>query len=351
MAKQLTQPGSKAPKKKPGAMAFIFPLILLRLLGTAGWFLYSGLQDYNTMRNMVLTWEQVVHVADTEDPDAPTEYVEVQLGHNAGTENGEPGETAPVATTKQAALQPKEDYLYRPINLAALRALNPDVDGYIYIPNSSVDYPVMKEPEPEKYYYLDHNINKEYDRYGAIFEISDLERGLPSMDNPLTWMFGHHMASGSMFATLYNYEDEDFYDNPIYVYHDDWRAEYEAFGYCLVGETDPAYDFDGYARGTDDYQELLDYLKSKNAMKKDKGWPDKDDDVLILSTCYGGAGTSWRMILLCREVRRAMVPDYYENEWEVDQYGGDKTPVPESELTGEKPENPVSGMDGIMGSD
>ena len=54
---------------------------------------------------------------------------------------------------------------------------------------------------------------------------------------------------------------------------------------------DLVYDFGGYDRGSEAYIELLDRMcgVSKLAFETDK--PGPDDETIILSTCYGSAGT------------------------------------------------------------
>lgn len=322
--------GGRPPRKKPlgkGGM-LLLAAVLATLIASAVLGL-SGLKEYRQMRDMVLKWTEMTEVADEPDPERPDEYY-------VALPDGDGGFSV---SSTQAAAAPEGDWLYRSINLRGLQEINADVTGYIYIPGTRVDYPILKEREPEQYFYINHDMQRAYDPYGSIFELCDEERGVPGLDNPIDWLFGHHMSSGAMFATLYSYEKPDFYDTPIYIYREGWRAEYEAFGFCYVDKNDAAYDFAAYGRGTEQYRLLLDHLKENNSMQKDKGWPDDDDDILIMSTCYGRAGTSRRMILLCREVRRAMVPDYYEHEWEVRQYGGDETPVDGNTIPGRHEED------------
>lgn len=340
MAKTISQTGS-APKHAKRRAKPVFPLFLAAVAAACAVFLALGLSGYKDMRDMVLTWTEIAGVAGTEDPDAPTEYVESR-------EDG--GDGGPIVVSAQAPVGTDPDWLYKPINLKALREINPDVSGYIYIPGTNVDYPILKESVPEEYFYINHNMYKASDQYGSIFELCDEERGEPGIDNPVTWLFGHHMSSGSMFATLYSYEDEAFWDTPVYVYRDDWRAEYQVIGYCYVDKNDSVYAFSDYARGSLEYEWLLGHLRENNAMTAERTWPDKTGDLMVLSTCYGRAGTSRRMVLLCRELRRAMVPEYYESIKDVEQYGGDGTPMDPSSIDGyEKPDDGVNGMDGLLG--
>ncbi|MCM1297078.1 MAG: class B sortase, partial [Muribaculaceae bacterium] len=247
----------------------------------------------------------------------------------------------------QAVYKP-DDLLYRAIDLKAVQALNPDVSGYIYIPGIPVDYPILKEAEPGKYYYIDHNIYKKADKYGSIFELCDGERGNGSA---VTWVFGHHMSSGSMFSGLYEYLEPEFAGTMCYVYRDNYRSEYEPFAACLADMNDSVYAFGEYGKGSESYKNLLGHLKTLDRYPAENvEWPDENQDILILSTCYGGAGTRNRLVVLFREVRRAAVPEYYDSLRDVSEYGGDASGVSASEIPGYEGggAGQLQGMDGLL---
>ena len=295
--------------KKSHKMDIIVISIVLILIGTSvGLFLF-GLGDYEQLKNMQLTWTQIAELADADDPNAPQEYID------------ENGDTIIVAETDQ------KDYLYRSINLAALQEINPDTNGYIYIPNTEVNYPIMKETEPNVHFYLDHNFYKNSDKYGSIFELCDEERGIPGIDNPINVIFGHHMASGAMFSGLYAYENQEFNTNPIFIYRDEYRVEYAVFAVCVVGQHDEVYDFSGFERDSDKYDQLLNRLVNESRVTCEAEKPSNDEDIIILSTCKGGAGTSLRLIVCAKEVRKVMVPEYYHSLEEVQQYGGESEAI------------------------
>ena len=83
------------------------------------------------------------------------------------------------------------------VNFAALQKVNPDVDGWIYCPGTVIDYPVMHGATNDTY--LHHSYDKTYNASGSIFVD---ERNQRYFADPVTILYGHHMASGAMFATL-----------------------------------------------------------------------------------------------------------------------------------------------------
>ncbi|MBR1507367.1 MAG: class B sortase [Eubacterium sp.] len=93
---------------------------------------------------------------------------------------------------------------------------NNDFAGWISIPDTPIDYPVMHTPkDPE--FYLRRDFDKNYSIAGTIFidERDDLEK--PS-DNII--IYGHHMKSGTMFGSLQKYEDEKYYRSHKLIYFD-----------------------------------------------------------------------------------------------------------------------------------
>lgn len=91
-------------------------------------------------------------------------------------------------------------------DFAVLQTENPDCIGWVSIPGTDVDFPVMQsKAEPE--FYLKHDFDREYNIYGLPF--LDARCSLDS-DNLL--VYGHHMNDGSMFSCLHSYEDAEFLD-------------------------------------------------------------------------------------------------------------------------------------------
>lgn len=84
--------------------------------------------------------------------------------------------------------------------------------GWIKIDDTNIDYPVMQTIDNE--YYLDHNLNQEYDKNGSIFMDKDCDVIAPSTNLIL---YGHHMKSGKMFGELDKYSDYKYYEKHKYI--------------------------------------------------------------------------------------------------------------------------------------
>lgn len=89
-------------------------------------------------------------------------------------------------------------------NLKELLKPNSDCTGWIYIPGTSVNYPVMHTPaNPQKYLRRDFYGN--YSQSGVPF--LDARCDLESTD---LIIYGHNMRNGTMFSELKNYTNADF---------------------------------------------------------------------------------------------------------------------------------------------
>lgn len=270
----------KMSTKRSSGVAIIIGLTTV----ISGIFLFLGIKDYLAMHNMQLTWDVIFNIATDTD-----EMPDMEL-------TGDDGDNVTVSPDNTI-----DDPLFRFINFEGLLAVNEDVSGYIYIPNTKVDYPILKETVPNIYYYQNHNINREEDIYGSIFELSDAQIG----DSRVNWLFGHHMASGDMFSDILKFERNELDINtPVYIYRQEYRTRYKVAAVCVVDKNDMIYNFDCYGRDSDPavYQALIDHIVSTNRVKTDVTL-NTSTDLVVLSTCKGRAGTSTRCAVIC-------VPDY-----------------------------------------
>lgn len=98
---------------------------------------------------------------------------------------------------------------------AELYAMNNDIVGWLTVPNTVIDYPVMQTPDSPDYY-LYRNFDKEDNKRGCLYVREVCDVFAPS-DN-LT-VYGHHMRDGSMFGQLEKYRDPDFrQENPCFYF-------------------------------------------------------------------------------------------------------------------------------------
>ena len=154
---------------------------------------------------------------------------------------------------------------------------NSDVAGWIYCPDTVVNYPVMHGEDNELY--LHHMVNKEYNFAGCIFEDYRNTRG---QKDPATILYGHHMKDGSM---LHDYKDQEYYDKHPTMWYLTPTQNYRLdliMGY-VAGEKDPVYDL--FETPT----QMRDYLRSveekSNFKPKVTYEIDSLYNIIVLSTC------------------------------------------------------------------
>ena len=98
-----------------------------------------------------------------------------------------------------------------------LMATNKETIGWITVPGTKCDNPVVKTKDNEKY--LDTTFEGKKSKYGTIYAdmACKIEKPIHADVDPATAMsdniilYGHHMRDGTMFGELKNYRKYDFY--------------------------------------------------------------------------------------------------------------------------------------------
>ena len=114
-----------------------------------------------------------------------------------------------------------------PIDFEALQERNPDVYAWITVPGTQIDYPILQR-ENDNTYYLTHTIDHEEKTEGAIFTENYNSTGF---GDPNTVIYGHDMKNGTMFRSLLDYQDREFFEEnkEIIIYTPDAIRHYEIF--------------------------------------------------------------------------------------------------------------------------
>lgn len=173
-----------------------------------------------------------------------------------------------------------------PIDFEALKERNEDIYAWIEIPNTQVNYPIVQSWAESDSFYLDHNIDKNYDINGSIY--TEKLNGLDFTD-PNTLIYGHNMLDGSMFQTLHKFRNKEFFDENkyIYIYTEGHILKYEIFA---AYKSDNKHILNSY--DFSDKEVYSEYLKSaQNPKSLEVNTRDcdltTDDKIITLSTCIG----------------------------------------------------------------
>ena len=148
------------------------------------------------------------------------------------------------------------------VDFLKLLGMNCDLGGWIRFDEpSEINYPVVQGRDNEEY--LKRTFEANTNKLGTLF-VDVNNPGDFSGRN--TFIYGHNMKNGSMFAQLLKYKDDSFYkEHPyFYIYTPDGKVRtYEIFSAGVVKDTSDSYIMD-YA---DDaaFQTYIDYIKQQSA--------------------------------------------------------------------------------------
>lgn len=182
--------------------------------------------------------------------------------------------------------EPAEDAVQIPIDFEALQEKNPDVYAWITIPGTNIDYPVLQN-EDDNSYYLEHAIDGTESPEGCIFTEKLNHK---DFEDANTVIYGHNMKNGSMFRSLHNYRDKDFFDQnrEIIIYTPDAVRHYKIFAAYFYDDRHILESFD-----FNDPWVYRQYLNQIFAVRDMNACIDRDihvgveDKIITLSTCYG----------------------------------------------------------------
>lgn len=114
-------------------------------------------------------------------------------------------------TERETEAETESPYV-SPIDFEALRAINPDVVGWIRIPDTKIDYPIVYDPE-DNARYLNVDFEGRESVYGAIYLDADSEPDFSGWNNPI---YGHHMKDGSMFKDVVKFKEPEYFKEHQY---------------------------------------------------------------------------------------------------------------------------------------
>lgn len=157
------------------------------------------------------------------------------------------------------------------IDFSLLQADNPEIFGWLYIPGTTIDAPVLQSGQADDFY-ESHNAYGEPDEGGAVYiELANLT----SMCDFNTVLHGKTGTEGTgLFADLYRFADRDFFKEheKAYLYLDGNVLTYEIFAAYERENTSllRSYDFT-YADGCAQFLEDL-YGIRDMTMNLREGW-------------------------------------------------------------------------------
>ena len=172
-------------------------IFLLLMIAFCAWKIWSILSDYKKGNDTYEEAAAFVTIPEKEEKPVSEESVPEIIPALSSAPDDDPANELV-----------KEDEIDWPVvDFDALREINPDIVGWIYIEDTNINYPIAQGPDNS--YYLSRMYNKQWDGYGCIF--MDYLNS-PDFSDPNSVIYGHHMQNGSMFQNLAGYKEQEFYE-------------------------------------------------------------------------------------------------------------------------------------------
>lgn len=253
--------------------------------------LYLAVSNQMRLRRMA---REVAQMAATQTVALPTSahsQTPVQPMAASGTQAVTPPDTQPAEEAQPREILPQ---------FQDLAAQNPDLAGWLTVGGTRIDYPVMYSPdEPERY--LHANFEKQYSFAGLPFIDA-----AGQVDSGNRVIYAHNMLDGSMFRSLFRYEQKNYWEkHPTFTFSTLYEEkEYEimsVFYDKVYKKTDTNFKFyqffdtsdaDHFARAMEHFQDKQLYDTGVTAQPGDK--------LITLVTCAYQTDNG-RFVVVARE--------------------------------------------------
>lgn len=225
-------------------------------------------------------------------------YIKAQLGYKEASDSYQKIEKQAVsdsaASDSDASGAPIVDF-------ATLAQINPDVVGWICVPGTAINYPVVQTDNNTKY--LSTLFDGTANPVGAIF--LDCDDAAPGMVDQQTTLYGHHMRDHSMFHFIADSADQSVFDGIEYAFYVTRDGAYK-FKPLLTKVVEDSYrkartpNFEG-GDGLKAY--LSEMIDGASAVASDaESRAAKADKVLTLITCSPSALRNKRAVMILTPV-------------------------------------------------
>ena len=182
----------------------------------------------------------------------------------------------------------KEEYT---VDFNKLKEQNNETVAWIKVNNTNVEYPVVRATNNS--FYLNHSFDKSKNSAGWIF--ADYKNKFDNTDKNIV-IYGHNMRDDSMFGSLKNILNSDWYNNEentnIALYTENEKYIYKVFSIYKIESED--YYIKTEFSNDNEFEKFIKTLK-KRSIKNFNIDISKEDSILTLSTCANN--NKYRVVL------------------------------------------------------
>lgn len=253
-------------KKSPGSVLLTIGIVAcLAVMAYAGYRLVTTLYAY---RQGEKEYSRIADAYTTDTGDDAAAGGETPSG--SGADSGEGGS----AEADAAPVPPIQ------VDFDALKKVNGDVVGWLYIPALDISYPIMQGEDDD--YYLHRTTERTYNFSGSIFMEAE---NSGDFTDPNTIIYGHNMKNGSMFGTLSHLLTKGKYkeDSTFWILTPEKNLRYRMFS---LHETDAVSSVYTLFEGTDrTFVDWAGQMKAQSQVDLGEQGFSVDSRIVTLSTC------------------------------------------------------------------
>lgn len=193
-----------------------------------------------------------------------------------------------------AALAPDDEST---VDFSELKAVNPEIIGWIKINDTNINYPIMQTTDNSKY--LVHNYRDEYSTSGGIF----VDTRNNEFSDDFTIIYGHRMDGSLMFGSIADFSDQEFFNNHqagvLYTSTDTY--DLQIVGYAVLNiENTNVYKLglNSNGRNPEVLREIIQNSRQFNNLSQ-----NNESKLILLSTCDADS-RHYRDVLLFNATKR-----------------------------------------------
>lgn len=297
-------------------LSMILAVIAVVCLAAAGVSLYHSYRDLKeteqTLEELREAASQQREALSSSSDTASSSQERPECSESTEGPTDAPTDTPTEVPMEEPTQEPTEEPTQEPTEEAPAAVPNPyadsylangDMAGWLSIPGTEIDYPVMWTPEDENYY-LYRDFNGKENKNGCL--ILDTDSCLEPLTTNLI-IHGHNMKSGAMFGNLTDYENKTYYENhkEIILYTPQCQRNYEViavFRSQVYKKTDNVFKFYKFFQA-DTEEEFNDFYENiKKLSLYDTGvTAEFGDHFITLSTCVYHVEQG-RFVVVAKEV-------------------------------------------------
>nr|WP_319489799.1 class B sortase [uncultured Caproiciproducens sp.] len=245
---------------------------------------------------LFLFWDFVILPAavDTEQQDIKNIY------YSSSAAPVPSGDEAPVSSAP-----PERDAQGRLIKFLELQKVNPSIVGWIKVPNTIIDLPVLQASTKEPEFYLTHDYRSNHSTYGSVFV--DARCSVEKGKSRSVLLYGHSLISGRMFTQLNKYKTLDFYKStPAFTFdtidsQSQWKVISVFLTNTLPEQGEPFNYLKTNFKNDSDYLNFVYQMRIRSIYNTGVSF-NEEDSIVLLSTC-SYEFTDFREVVVARKVR------------------------------------------------